>query len=267
MSDQPRLLCPEEAVDHPFGALDPDIAQSVAREVVGRGPIDLCLLPSGDRRKKLLIADMDSTIITVECIDEIADFVGAKTRVAAITESAMRGEIPFEGALRERVALLKGLPLETLFQVYRERISLTPGARTLVQTMARDGAITALVSGGFTFFAELVAQDCGFAINRANQLLTADGKLTGEVAEPILGREAKLQSLIELREAGCLGAEDTLAVGDGANDLAMIKQAGLGVAFHAKPLVSAEARIVINHGDLTALLYLQGYQSSEFATA
>jgi len=166
--------------------------------------------------------------------------------------------------LKERVALLKGLPVETLDQVYRERITLTPGARTLVRSMARDGAVTALVSGGFTFFTARVAEDCGFAINHANELVIADGKLTGEVTEPILGREAKLGSLIELREAAGLDAADTLAVGDGANDLAMIKEAGVGVAFHAKPLVSTEARVTINHTDLTGLLYVQGYRRSEF---
>ncbi|MDR6661264.1 phosphoserine phosphatase [Tardiphaga robiniae] len=229
-------------------------------------PIDVVVQPVGDRRKKLFLADMDSTMIGQECIDELADFAGLKAHVAAITERAMRGEIEFEPALRERVALLKDLKVGVVDEVLASRITLTPGGRELVQTMRANGAYTCLVSGGFTLFTAKVAELVGFQENRANVLHVADGKLTGTVAEPILGKAAKLATLVELRESFDLDNLDTMAIGDGANDLAMIQDAGLGVAYHAKPAVAAAAAARIDHGDLTALLYAQGYKRSEFVS-
>jgi phosphoserine phosphatase len=209
---------------------------------------------------------MDSTMIGQECIDELADLVGLKEHVAAITERAMRGEIEFEPALRERVALLKGLPASVVEDVIARRITLTPGGRELVGTMRAHGAYTCLVSGGFTLFTGPISQQIGFNEDRGNTLMVEDNRLSGRVAEPILGREAKLATLIELRDRLGLAAPDTLAAGDGANDLAMIEAAGLGVAYHAKPKVAAAAHARIDHGDLTALLYCQGYARNEFAS-
>ncbi|WP_068085867.1 phosphoserine phosphatase SerB [Polycladidibacter stylochi] len=235
------------------------------REQLSHAPIDCHLQPSEGRRKKLLIADMDSTMIQQECIDELAAELGIKEKIAAITESAMRGEIEFEPALKERVALLKGLATNIIGQTIENRITLTPGGKTLVNTMKQNGAYTALVSGGFTAFTSVIATILGFHENKANILLETDGQLSGEVAMPILGKQAKLQRLNEIMQEQNLADEETLAVGDGANDLAMIEAAGLGVAFHAKPAVAAKADACINHSDLTALLYLQGYTSSEFS--
>ena len=228
--------------------------------------VDVCVQPPEDRRKRLLIADMDSTIIGCECLDELADYAGKKAEIAEITERAMRGELEFEGALRERVGMLKGLSAESLQRCYDERVRLNPGARTLVRTMAANQARCVLVSGGFSFFTSRVAQAAGFAADRANTLGEDAGLLTGEVGEPILGREAKLAALRE--EAAALGAplELTLALGDGANDLAMIEAAGLGVAYRAKPVVAAKADARIDHADLTALLYFQGYRFEDFVT-
>ncbi|MEM7211201.1 MAG: phosphoserine phosphatase SerB [Pseudomonadota bacterium] len=220
-----------------------------------------------NRQRKLLIADMDSTMIPVECIDEVADFAGVRDQVVAITEPAMRGEISFEEALRARVALMKGLAADKLQQVYDERVALNPGARTLIQTMRAKGAHTALVSGGFTFFTERVATAAGFHENRANRLVIENGALTGTVEDPILGREAKVSALEEVTARLGISASDALAVGDGANDLGMIGAAGLGVAYHAKPVVAEAADCAINHGDLTALLYLQGFSEGEFSDA
>ena len=228
--------------------------------------VDVNCVPAANRRKRLLIADMDSTIIPVECIDEVADFAGVREQCVAITEPAMRGEMSFEEALRLRVALMKGLSAGRLQDVYDQRVSLNPGARTLVQTMRANGAYTALVSGGFTFFTERVAAAAGFHENRANTLLIEDGKLTGEAAEPILGKQSKVSALEDLTTARGLSATDALCVGDGANDLGMIELAGLGVAYHAKPIVAEVAGAKIEHGDLTALLYLQGYSEDEFVT-
>jgi phosphoserine phosphatase len=260
-----QWLFNEVAVDIPFTSTD-DIGAIADRLRKARGdlPIDIVVQPEIDRRKKLLLADMDSTMIGQECIDELADFVGLKAHVASITERAMRGEIEFEPALRERVALLKGLPVGVVDEVLAKRITLTPGGRELVATMRAHGAYSCLISGGFTLFTGAIAAMIGFDENRGNELLVEDGKLSGRVAEPILGRAAKLATLNELREAFDLDDLDTLVVGDGANDLGMIQRAGLGVAYHAKPAVAAAARARIDHGDLTALLYAQGYRRDEF---
>ena len=240
---------------------------NILREALKEIHVDVVVQPLLDRRKKLLLADMDSTMIGQECIDELADFAGLKSHVAAITERAMRGEIEFEPALRERVALLKGLPVSVVDEVLKNRITLTPGAIELVRTMRAHGGYTCLVSGGFTLFTNAVAAMIGFEENRANELIVDGAKLTGEVVEPILGREAKLKTLFDLREAFDFDNLDTLVIGDGANDLAMIQKAGLGVAYHAKPAVAEAAAARIDHGDLTALLYAQGYKRSEFVTA
>lgn len=234
------------------------------RSALAPAPLDVAILSVEGRRKKLFLADMDSTMIGQECIDELADYAGMKAHVAAITERAMRGEIAFEPALRERVALLKGLPASVVDEVIAERIRLTPGGPELVRTMKANGAYTLLVSGGFTLFTGPVSTAIGFDAHRSNLLLIDRGSFAGTVAEPILGREAKLASLLELRAARGLGPTETLAVGDGANDLAMLHEAGLGVAYHAKPQVAASAHVRIDHGDLTALLYLQGYTRAEF---
>ena len=228
--------------------------------------VDWCLQPTAARRKSLLVADMDSTIINVECLDELADFAGLKAQISAITERAMRGELAFEGALRERVAMLKGLPIEALEKTYDERVRLNPGARTLVRTMAANGARCVLVSGGFNFFTARVAAEAGFHADRANWLKSHKGALTGEVGEPILGREAKLAALREEAAAQGLPLSAAIALGDGANDLAMIEAAGLGVAYRAKPIVAAQADTRIDHTDLTTLLYFQGYQQGDFVT-
>jgi phosphoserine phosphatase len=226
--------------------------------------VDVNAVPAAGRRKRILIADMDSTIIPVECIDEVADFAGVKDRVAAITERAMAGELDFEGALRARLALVRGLPEAALARVYAERVRLNPGARVLVRTMAAHGAHTALVSGGFSYFTERVAAAAGFAEHRANRLLFEGDRLSGAAAEPILGRAAKLEALNRIARRLGVGTEAAMAVGDGANDISMIEAAGLGVAYHAKPALAAKADAVIRHGDLTALLHLQGYAEADF---
>src|SRR5689334_15775687 len=241
-----------------------EVRQAEIGEVVAGLPVDFCVQPAEGRRKRLFVADMDSTIIGCECLDELADFAGLKAEIAAITERAMRGEIEFEGALRERVGKLKGLGLDALQRAHDERVRLNPGAETLVRTMAANGARCVLVSGGFTFFTSRVAQAAGFHANRANGLGEADGALTGLVDDPILGREAKLAALNE--DAALFGVPlaETLAVGDGANDLAMIEAAGLGVAYRAKPIVAAQADARVDHTDLTTLLYFQGYSRDDF---
>ncbi|MEQ1867943.1 MAG: phosphoserine phosphatase SerB [Micropepsaceae bacterium] len=239
----PHWLSPGTACDFPV--IEPAVVASVRTALAGHN-VDANVVPNTYRRKRLLIADMDSTIIGCECIDEIADYAGVKPQIAAITERAMRGEIPFESALRERVALLKGLPEKTLARVYAERVRLNDGARILVRTMSEAGAKTALVSGGFTFFTSRVADAAGFATNKANELDIEDGKLSGTVREPILGREAKLRSLVAL-----------------AHDLGMITAAGLGIADRAKPVVAEVAHARLDHSDLSAALYLQGYRETE----
>jgi phosphoserine phosphatase len=262
-----RILDPGVAADIPFtpeGADDKAIGERL-RAALGDLPIDVVVQPLSQRRKRLFVADMDSTMIGQECIDELADYAGLKVHVAAITERAMRGEIAFEPALRERVALLEGLPAAVVDEVIEKRITLTPGARTLVVTMRRDGGYACLVSGGFTLFTGRIAAMLGFDEHRGNTLVVENGRFAGRVEEPILGREAKRATLIELRDRLKLSPAETLAAGDGANDLAMIEAAGLGVAFHAKPMVAQAAHARIDHGDLTALLYIQGYTRTAFA--
>lgn len=240
----------------------PKSIEARLRSVLGSEPVDIVVQPLNGRRKKLFLADMDSTMIGQECIDELADYVGLKAEVSEITERAMQGEIAFEPALRERVALLKNLPVGVVDEIIASRITVTPGGRTLVQTMRANGAYTCLVSGGFTLFTGPVAAKIGFHEHRSNLLIVQDEKLAGQVQEPILGREAKLATLIELRDRLRLSPNETMAVGDGANDLAMLGEAGLGVAFHAKPAVAAVAHARIDHADLTALLYAQGYRET-----
>ncbi len=257
-------LAPDQAVEFQIPMRprnETDIWESLQAEGV-----DLVIQPARNRRKRLLLADMDSTMIQQECIDELAAEAGVGERVAAITARAMNGEIGFEGALRERVALLKGLENSVIETVLAERITFMPGGATLIATMKAHGAYAALVSGGFTAFTEPVAAKLGFDDHRANTLLADGDALTGEAAEPILGRDAKVTRLHELTAALNITAEDVLAVGDGANDLGMLQLAGAGVALHAKPAVQAQADIRINHGDLTALLYIQGYSKSDFVT-
>ncbi len=239
---------------------------SEVKLALGEKPIDLCLVPKKNREKKLLIADMDSTMIEQECIDELAEFVGKRDEIAGITERAMRGELDFEAALKERVAMLAGLEQGKLQQAFEERITFTPGGRTLVQTMRARGGFTALVSGGFTFFTERVAAHIGFEAQQANQLLIEDGALTGQVSMPILGRAAKEEALRAFAADKGLSLNETMAVGDGANDLSMLGASGLGVAFRAKPAVAEAAHTSVNHGDLTALLYLQGIPQDEFTS-
>jgi phosphoserine phosphatase len=258
-----RYLGPNAIDKHIEGAAAPALRQA-AEAAVAELPVDLCVQPLEGRRKRLLVADMDSTIIGCECLDELADFAGKKAEIAAITERAMRGELAFEGALKERVGMLAGLESAALQRCFDERVRLNPGAATLVRTMGANGARCVLVSGGFEFFTGRVSEAAGFHHHRANQLLEVDGRLSGSVREPILGREAKLEAL--RGEAATLGIDlaATLAVGDGANDLAMIEAAGLGVAYRAKPVVAAQADARVDHADLTALLYFQGYAADEF---
>ena len=227
-------------------------------------PIDVNLVETHNRRKKLLIADMDSTMIHQECIDELGVMAGVGDHIKDITTRAMRGELDFEAALKERVGLLKGLDQSVIAQLLRERITLMEGGKTLLATMSANGAYTALVSGGFTAFTSHVAAALGFDENRANTLMIDNGKLTGEVAMPILGKEAKVESLKRICTTRGISEAEVIAVGDGANDIPMLLEAGMGVALHAKPKVQEAAPISINHGDLTALLYLQGYKKSEF---
>ncbi len=261
---EPRPLGPDAQdwfldADAPLAVLRP-----LLRAALDGADVDHALQPAAGRRKRLLVADMDSTIIGCECLDELADFAGVKAEVSAVTERAMRGELAFEPALRERVARLAGLSREAVRRTLDERVRLNPGARTLTATMAAWGARAVLVSGGFESFTGPVAAMAGFHAHRANRLLDDGARLTGEVGDPVLGREAKLAALREEAGALGLGPEDTLAVGDGANDLAMIGAAGLGVAYRAKPVVAAAADASVDHADLTALLYFQGVPRAEW---
>ena len=238
--------------------------ETALRSALNGLPIDLAIQDMDTRRKQFLIADMDSTMIGQECIDELAAEVGLKDKVAAITARAMNGEIEFEPALRERVALLKGLPVGVVDEVIAKRITLTPGGLELIATMKSKGGYTALVSGGFTVFTSRIAQTLGFDENRANLLIEENGRLAGKVAEPILGKQAKVDALLDICAKRGLSPQDVIAVGDGANDLGMLELAGTGVALHAKPSVAAQAKVRLDHADLTGLLYLQGYRKSDF---
>ncbi len=262
-SGVPDWLAPGIACDISLQGRELDNLRATLRQALAEAPVDAVLQPAANRRKMLLLADMDSTIVTSETLDELADCAGIKDRIAAITDRAMRGEIDFQGALRERVSMLKGLSADALDRTLAG-IELTPGARALVRTMRANGAYTALVSGGFRFFTSRIADRCGFHEDRANRLIVENGVLTGEVSEPILDKDSKLASLREIAKQRTLPLSSTMATGDGANDLPMIEAAGLGVAFRAKPAVEAAAPAAIRHGDLTALLYIQGYRQSDF---
>jgi phosphoserine phosphatase len=256
----PDVLSSGEAVDIAVASA-PDLA--AAQAALEDSAVDAIITRADQRRKALLIADMDSTIVTSETLDELADFAGLKPRIAAITARAMNGELDFKAALRERVAMLRGLPVGALEQTWL-RVRLTPGAQELVATMRANGAFTALVSGGFSFFTGRVAALCGFDLHRSNKLLDDGTVLTGHVAEPILDRDTKLATLTQLADQRGLPLSAALAVGDGANDLDMLRAAGLGVAFRAKPIVAAAAQARVDHGDLRALLFAQGYRASQF---
>lgn len=259
-----QWLAPDEVVAFSLSVM-PDNQWDVWADVQALG-VDLVITPLAGRRKVMLLADMDSTMIQQECIDELADVAGVGDRVKDITARAMNGELDFEAALRERVGLLKGLPESVIADVLATRITYMPGGATLLATMKRDGGYAALVSGGFTAFTSAVAAHLGFDENRANTLLVEGGVLTGEVGMPILGQQAKVDALNEITARLGLAPAQVLAVGDGANDLGMLSRAGMGVALHAKPSVAAQCDVRINFGDLTALLYLQGYARSEFVS-
>ncbi|MEQ9345695.1 MAG: phosphoserine phosphatase SerB [Thalassospira sp.] len=256
-------LADGEACDLSFDGITLDIADTTLAEA--ELPVDAVTQKAAARRKKLLIADMDSTMVTGETLDELAEFAGVKDRVAAITARAMNGELDFEAALDERVGLLEGMSTDMLKEAWKT-VEYTGGAKTLVATMKANGAFAALVSGGFDFFTGAVRVELGFDYDQANVLIQADGKLTGKVQKPVLDRQAKVDALENLSSEQGITSGDAIAVGDGANDLQMISIAGTGVAFHAKPSVQEQARICINHGDLTALLYLQGYAKSDFVS-
>jgi phosphoserine phosphatase len=258
-------LAPGRVADLAFDRLAPDRAETVAREYFAGHQVDLLAQPREGRRKKLLVADMDSTIVVGETLDELAAYAGLKEHIAAITARAMNGEIDFKAALRERVGLLRGLDEGALAKT-EQKLALTPGARILTATMRAHGAFTLLVSGGFDYFTSRVRERCGFDADRANRLEINGGKLTGKVIEPILDRDAKLGFLRSFAAERGYDSSATLAVGDGANDLDMIRAAGLGVAFHAKPVVAHEARFRVEHNDLTALLFAQGYRQEEFSS-
>jgi len=266
LGSKPRWLGKEEACEF---SLDQPISHDElsARliDIINDRPVDLTSIPGTKRKKRAFIADMDSTMIGQECIDELGEELGIKDQIAGITARAMNGEIAFEPAVRERVALLKGIRVDAIPDIIERRITLAPGGSTLMATLRANGVYTALVSGGFTHFTQAVAEKLRFSEHRANVLEENEGALTGLVQEPILGAEAKVEALTDIAEKQGLNQNDFCAVGDGANDLPMLRTAGMGVALHGKPSVSAKAPIAINHGDLTSLLYLQGYQKKEFA--
>ena len=260
----PRWLAEAEALELPLASQAPGIEDALRRELAGL-PVDVAIVPGRNRRKRLLLADMDSTIIEQEVVDELAAVAGVGPAVSAVTERTMRGELAFEPALRARVALLEGLPATAIESIIRDRISFSPGGRELVATMKAHGAFTAIVSGGFTTFTGHVAEALGFESHEANRLVIEEGRLTGRVAEPVLGQTAKVEALRRLTKKLGIAMDEVIAVGDGANDIAMLQLAGLGVAFHGKPAVRAAADVRIDHADLTALLYLQGYRKAQFA--
>ena len=262
VTDVPAWIDEGAAADLPFGRIDCAAARAALEGLLPG--VDVVVQPRAGRAKRLLVADMDSTMITIECIDELADYAGIKPQIAEVTERAMRGELDFEAALDARVALLKGLGADAIDRCHAERVRLTGGARTLVQTMKANGARTVLVSGGFTLFADRVAEAIGFDRALSNRLDIAEGRLAGTVARPIVGAATKAQVLEEERAGLGLDSDATLAIGDGANDIPMIQAAGLGVAFHAKPKTAAAAAARIDHGDLTALLYAQGYKRADW---
>ncbi len=260
------VLSPDRAVDIAINTEVPDSLHPIINGLIGDTPVDWYLGPLAGRRKQVLVADMDSTIITRECLDELADYAGVKPEIAAITERAMAGELDFEGALKERIGILaaKGMGEEALQRCFDERIELSQGARIAVTTMAKHGAVTALVSGGFTFFTERAAKAAGFANQRANTLLFENGKLTG-VADPILGADAKLQAVQDYCAEKGVSLNDALCIGDGANDRIMVEAAGLGIAYNGHKILREAAAARIDHTDLTTLLYFQGYKDAEFA--
>ncbi|MBT3703651.1 MAG: phosphoserine phosphatase SerB [Alphaproteobacteria bacterium] len=260
----PDWLSEHLACDIFFDGFSPSVGEASVRQYLRDMPVDIISQHQEYRRKKLLLSDMDSTIIEQECIDEVAAYAGLRDQVSEITEAAMRGELDFSASLVRRAAMLKDIDVEVLQKVYKERITVTPGARTLVQTMRKNGAWSKLVSGGFTYFTNLVSIETGFHDHQANRLEVIAGRLTGKVIPPILDNLAKRKALDKCVDALGLQGQETLAVGDGANDIPMLQEAGLGIAFHAKPLVAASSNARLDHADLTGALYAQGYRDEEF---
>jgi len=262
---EPDWLSEDLACDIAYDGFSADVAEAAVRQYLRDVPVDIVAQPRAHRRKRLLISDMDSTMIEQECIVEVADYAGLREEVSEITEAAMRGDLDFSESLIQRARMLQGLDVDVLKQAMDQRVSAMPGAKALVRTMTANGAFAALVSGGFTYFTDLVSKELGFDEHMANTLEIVDGKLSGLVVPPILDKYAKLAALEKYIDQLDLNVAETLAVGDGANDIPMLQGAGLGIAFHAKPLVAASAAAHIDHGDLTSLLYIQGYRDAEFA--
>ena len=267
-STSQNQLYPSVAYDFALPAgMDGNKAKEIARTNIGSLPIDVIVQGTENRRKKLFLADMDSTIIGQECIDELADEIGVKDKVAAITVAAMNGEIDFVDALNDRVKLLAGLEDTIVSRVISERITINNGAREALAVMCSNQTHTALVSGGFTVFASVIAKEVGFHEFHANILIAEDGKFSGTVEQPVLGQQAKLDHLNRMAEDMKISLSETISIGDGANDLPMLMNSGTGIAFHAKPTVAAKADVVINHGDLTSLLFAQGYTKEDIDKA
>ena len=261
----PDWLSPDLACDIAYAGFGADVAEAAVRQYLQDLPVDIVAQPRAQRRKRLLISDMDSTMIEQECIVEIADYAGLREEVSEITEAAMRGDLDFSESLIRRARMLQGLEVEVLYQAMNQRVTEMPGAKALVRTMTKHGAFAALVSGGFTYFTNLVCKEIGFHEHQANTLEVVDGRLSGKVMPPILDKYAKLAALEKYSDELGLKVAETMAVGDGANDIPMLLGAGIGIAFHAKPLVAASAAAHIDHGDLTSLLYIQGYRDEDFA--